>query len=83
MAHVKLYRDQEDRPRIDINGADFTNEVIADTLRVVSSGGGEGSEVCVDLRIALSRLDLGDAENVDAALLVGDALTSMAREVTR
>jgi hypothetical protein len=78
MAHVKVYRDKDGSARLELNGVDFTDEVIADSVRITSTGDGEFDEVCIDMRIALSRLDIGDHEDVDAALLVGSSLARMA-----
>lgn len=82
MAHVQLFRDDEGTPRLIVNGLDLTHEVIADTVRVVSTGSDEASEVCIDMRIALSRLDLDGHVDIDAALLVGAATARMADSVS-
>lgn len=71
MAHVKLYRDAEDAPRIEVDGLDLTDEVFADGIRFVSTGPGEFDDVCLELKLAVSRLDIGEHEDLDAALLVG------------
>jgi hypothetical protein len=81
MAHVKLYRDKDNTPRLEINGVDFTNEIYADCPRVTSTGDDEFAEVAVEIKFGLSRLDIGDHLNVDAALLVGSALARMAAPV--
>lgn len=80
MAHVKVYRDDEGLARFELNGMDLTYEVIADSVRVVGSSADEYAEVCIDLRVALSRLDLGEHEDVDAALLVGNSFARMAHQ---
>ena len=84
MAHVKLWRD-DDGAHIEINGVDFTNELFTNTLRLVTSvdrgDDAEFAEVALELKIPVSRLDLGEHEDVDAALLVGDSLARMAEPV--
>lgn len=79
MAHVKLWRDEQGA-HLELNGIDFTNEIISNTLRFVGTSDDEYGEVCVDMRVPLSRLDIGDHENVDAALLVGSSLIRMAED---
>lgn len=79
MAHIKVYRTNDGRPHLELNGLDISDEVYFGGMRIVSTGHTEFDEVCVELKIGLSRLDIGDNENVDAALLIGAGLINMAR----
>lgn len=71
MAHLKLFRDEDGTPRVFLNGLDLTAELFVDGLRITSTGDTDYDEVCIELKLGCSRIDIGEHENVDAALLVG------------
>jgi len=79
MAHV-IYRPSPDGPpamQLIINGLDFSNEVYADGVELVSVGDDEFAEVGVKVTFALSRFDLGGDEDVQ----VTDRLPEVAQLV--
>lgn len=82
MAHIILrpVSDDPGDPRLQlvINGQDFTNEVFAGGVELVSVGDDERyAAVGVKVTFALSRLDLGGDEDVQ----VTDHLPSIAQRV--
>lgn len=69
MAHIQVVRPVGALPRLIVNGVDMTDEIYAGSIQLVAHGDpSAASEIALQMRIAVSRLDIGDRENVEADL---------------
>lgn len=67
MAHIQIQR--EGGIRLVVNGLDLTDEIYSESVQMVAHGDDDSAEAAIQIRIAVSRLDIGEHEDVDVQAL--------------